>query len=111
MDDKAAVAAFPKFLRDLFLKKKDEKEQINVISHKIDGASLYEDAKVLLYPVIVKMILIRKWTENDLGKRPAYINATTGLSPNAMVDLPDDDVTFMKQEHDKIPNASLVSMS
>ena len=80
----------------------------DVISHAIKYTFLYEDAEVLLYPALVKTIRTRKWTAKDLRKRPEYINAAAGIYPYNMVDLSDDDIAFMQQEHENIPNASLV---
>ena len=69
---------------------------------------MYEDAEVPLYPSLVKMILTRKWTGNDLGRRPAYIHAAAGLSP---LDLSEEDVALMQQDYDDLTNASSVSPS
>ena len=107
-DNEAADEVLPKWFRDLFTKYQDDKYWDHTISHEIEQTFLYEDAKVLLYPALMKMILTRKWTENDMGECPAYINAAARLSPYAMVDLSDDDVELMKQEYEEIINASLV---
>ena len=111
LDASAPDAAFPKWFRDLFAKNQDEKDRAHIISHAIARTFMYEDAEVPLYPSLVKMILTRKWTGNDLGRRPAYIHAAAGLSPFAMVDLSEDDVALMQQDYDDLTNASSVSPS
>jgi hypothetical protein len=111
LDASAPDAAFPKWFRDLFAKNQDEKDRAHIISHAIERTFMYEDAEVPLYPSLVKMILTRKWTGNDLGRRPAYIHAAAGLSPFAMVDLSEDDVALMQQDYDDLTNASSVSPS
>ena len=57
------------------------------------------------------MILTRKWTANDLGQCPACIHAAAGLSPYAMVDVSEDDVALMQQDHDDQASVSSVSTS
>jgi len=111
LDASAPDAAFPKWFRDLFAKNQDEKDRAHIISHAIERTFMYEDAEVPLYPSLVKMILTRKWTGNDLGRRPAYIHAAAGLSPFAMVDLSEDDVALMQQDYDDLTSASSVSPS
>ena len=111
LDASAPDAAFPKWFRDLFAKNQDEKDRAHIISHAIERTFMYEDAEVPMYPSLVKMILTRKWTGNDLGRRPAYIHAAAGLSPFAMVDLTEDDVALMQQDYDDLISASSVSPS
>ena len=92
-------------------KKQYDKERAYLISHGIERTLLYDDSEVPIYLALVKMILKRKWTENDMGKHSAYINAADKLSPYDMMDLSDNDVVCMQQEHEDIINTYFLSTS
>ena len=111
LNDESTDVALPKWFRYLIGKNQDEKYQAHIISHAIERTFLYDYAEVPLYPEFMKVILTRKWTENDLVKHSAYINDAAGISPYSMMDLSSDDVESMQQEHEEIINASLVSTS
>ena len=109
LDDEAENAAFPKWFQGLFVKNQDETYQAHVISNTIERNFRYEDSEVPLYPALVKIILTCKWSADDLGKCPAYINAAAGLSPYTMVDLSNYNMACIQQELEDIFNESLVS--
>lgn len=102
---------FPKWYRDIFAKNQDEKDKALVVAHAIGKSFIFEDAEVPLYPALLKMILKRDWTGQDVGKRAALAHAAKGLSPFAMVDLTEDDVAYMQQEDDDLKYATTVSAS
>lgn len=65
-----------------------------------------------MYPsLILKMILKRDWTASDVRKRAALVHAAKGMSPFGMVDLSEEDVATMTQEHDDLAGASSVSIA
>ena len=49
--------AFPIWYRDLFAKHQDEKDKGLILAAAIDPSFMFDDAEVLLYPSLVKMIL------------------------------------------------------
>jgi len=59
---------FSKWYRDLFAKHQDEKDKGFILAAAIDKSFMFDDAKVPLYPSIVKMILKRDWTASDVVK-------------------------------------------
>ena len=95
-----AEETLPKWYRDLFHRHQDEKDKQNIITSAIKQTSFFEDAEVPLYPALVKMILKQDWLAGDLGKWAAYVNATKGISPFAMLDMTEEDVAIMTEEYD-----------
>ena len=102
---------FPKWFRDLFDKHQDDISKNQLIADAIDATWIMEDADVPMYPTLLRMIRQRNWTGGDLGKRPALVNASAGLSPFAMMDLTEEDVAEMKLTWDDLTSATTVSAS
>ena len=48
---------------------------------------------------------------SDIGKRVALVNAARVLSPFVIVDLTEEDVALIQQDHEDLLNASLLSTS
>jgi hypothetical protein len=103
--------AFPKWFRDIFAKNLDTKDKTIILGSAIESSYVFEDAEVPLYPTLLKMILSRDWTGQDVAKRPALATAAKGLSPFAMMEFSEDEVAFMQQEYDDLKHASSVSAS
>ena len=57
----------------------------------------------------MKEIVKRDWTALYIEKREDLVNTERGLSPFAMVDLIEEDMGLMQQDHKDLLNASLVS--
>ena len=93
----------------MFEKRQDEKEKTQVIAIEIEKCYIFDGAEVPLYPTLVKKIVKRDWTESDIRKREALVNAERGLSPFLMGYLIEEDVVLMKQYHEYLLNLSLVS--
>ena len=104
-----AEETLPKWYRDLFHRHQDEKDKQNIITSAIKQTSFFEDAEVPLYPALVKMILKQDWLAGDLGKWAAYVNATKGISPFAMLDMTEEDVAIMTEEYDDMTRATSVT--
>ena len=102
-------SAFPRWFKDLFEKNQDDKDKMGVLSQAIESSFYYDEAEVLLYPTLLKMILKRDWTSGDIGKRAALVNATKGLSPFAMVDMTEEDVAIMMESHVDMENATTLT--
>jgi len=102
---------FPKWYRDIFAKNQDDKDKSLIIANAIGKSFMFEDAEVPLYPSLLKMILKRDWTGQDVGKRAALAHTAKGLSPFAMVDLTEDDVACMQQEADNLRSATTITAS
>jgi len=102
---------FPKWYRDIFAKNQDDKDKSLIIANAISKSFMFEDAEVPLYPSLLKMILKRDWTGQDVGKRAALAHTAKGLSPFAMVDLTEDDVACMQQEADDLRSATTIMAS
>jgi len=102
---------FPKGYRDIFEKHLDDVSKAQIIATAVERNWIIEDAEVPLYPGLIKTIMKRDWTASDLGKRAALVNAAKGLSPFAMVDLSDEDVAEMMQDHDDMLSATHISAS
>jgi len=60
--------SFPKWYRDIFAKNQDDKDKSLIITNPISKSFMFEDAKVPLYPSLLKMILKRDWIGQDVGK-------------------------------------------
>jgi len=102
---------FPKWYRDIFAKNQDhDKDKSLIIANAIGKSFMFEDAEVPLYPSLLKMILKRDWTGQDIGKRVVLAHAAKGLSPFAMVDLTEeDDVACMQQEADDLRSTTTIT--
>ena len=106
----AGDKCFPRWFRDIFAKHQDDVSKAQLIAECIDATWILEDVEVPLYPALLKTIRTRNWTAQDLGKRAALVNATSGLSPFAMVDLTEDDIAEMTQASTDLANATSVSI-
>ena len=93
----AGDECFPRWFRDIFAKHQDDVSRAQLIAECIEAMWILEDTEVLLYPALLKTIRTRNWTAQDLGKRAALVNATSGLLPFGMVDLTEDDIAEMTQ--------------
>ena len=109
LPETADEAAFPKWYRDIFEKNHDEKDKIDIICSQVEASYFYDDAEVPLYPALAKMILKRDWTAGDIGKRAAYVNATKGISPFAMMDLTEEDVAIMREDFEDMAAATTLT--
>ena len=109
LPDTADEAAFPKWYRDIFEKNHDEKDKIDIVCSQVEASYFYDDAEVPMYPALAKMILKRDWTAGDIGKRAAYVNATKGLSPFAMMDLTEEDVALMREDFEDMAAATTLT--
>ena len=94
-----------------FAKHQDEKDKAQVISTAIGKCYVFDYAEVPLYPTLAKIIVNRYWTASDIVKMAALVNAARFLSPFLVVDLTEEDVALIQQEHKNLINASLVSTS
>ena len=110
IDADAGDECFPRWFRDIFAKHQDDISKAQLIAECIDATWILEDAEVPLYPALLKTIRTRNWTAQDLGKRAALVNAASGLSPFAMVDLTEDDIAEMTQASTDLANATSVSI-
>ena len=95
----------------MFEKHQDEKYKAQVIATAIKKVYIFDEADVLLYPNLVNTIVKRDWAASDIGNRAALVNAARGLSPFEMVDLTEEDMELMQQNHEDLLNTSLVSTS
>ena len=69
------------------------------------------DAEVPLHPTLVNKIEKRDWTASDIGKIAALINEARGISTFVMVDLTEEDLALMQQDHEYMLNTARVSTS
>ena len=90
----AGDECFPKWFKDMFGKHMDEVTKAMSIATAVKRNFVINDAQVLLYPALTKITMKRDWT----GSGAALVNAAKGLSPFAMVDLTEEDVTKMTQD-------------
>ena len=111
IDQAAGDEAYPKWFRDIFAKNLDEKDRIIIIASAIEKSVMFEDAEVPLYTALLKMILKRDWTASDVGKRAALMHAAKGLTAFAMMDLSEEDIATMAQDHDDLAGASAVTVA
>ena len=95
-----------KMLQGVFCK--TSRQKIKITGH---SQNIFNDAYVLLYPTLVKIIVKRDWTASYIVNRVSLVNATTVLSPFMMVDLTEEDVALIQQDHEDLLNASLLSTS
>ena len=88
-----------------------ERAKFQVISTAIKKCYISNDADVPLYSTLLKKIVERDWTASDIVNSAALVNSEIGLSPFAMIDLTEEDVALMKQDHEYLLNTSLLSKS
>jgi len=100
-----------KWYRDIFAKNQDDKDKSLIIANSIGKSFMFEDTEVPLNPSLLKMILKRDWTGQDVGKRAALAHTAKGLSQFAMVDLTEDDVACMQQEADDLRSTTTITAS
>ena len=95
-------------VKELLVKHQYKKYKAWVIATAIEKCYIFDNAGVPLYPTLVKTVLKRDWTSSDTGKRSALVNSERGLSPFVMVDLIEEYMALMHQDHKYLLNASLV---
>jgi len=98
-------------VQDIFARNQERKDKALVVANAISKSFIFEDAEVPLYPSLLRMILKRDWTGQDVGKRATLAHNARGLSPFKMVDLTEDDVTYMQQEDNDLKYATTVLAS
>ena len=108
LEAEAGDKCFPQWFCDIFAKHQDDVIKAQLIAEYIGATWILEDAEVPLYLPLLKTIRTRNWTAQDLGKRVALVNATSRLSPFAMVDLTEDNIAEMTQVSTDLANATSV---
>ena len=111
LEDTAGDEQFTKCYKDLFANYQDKKDKAQVIAIEIEKCYIFDDVEVLLYSTILNNIIKKDWKSSDIRKRAVLGNSTRGLLPFAMVDLTEEDVAIMQQDHEYLLSASLVSTS
>ena len=111
LDYTAGDECLPKWYKDLFAKHQDEKDKAQVIATAIVKCHIFDDAEVPLYPTLVKTTVKKDWTASDIRKRATLVNVVMGLSPFTMLDMTEEVVALMQQDHEDLLNASLISTS
>jgi hypothetical protein len=81
-----------------------------VIGKHIRDNYKYDDAEVPLTNNIIKTMISRSWNGGESNiNRPALLNATSGLTPFAVLDLTEDEVAAINDEDDALQAASHVT--
>ena len=81
-----------------------------VIGKHIRDNYKYDDAEVPLTNNIIKTMISRAWNGGESNiNRPALLNATSGLTPFAVLDLTEDEVAAINDEDDALHAASHVT--
>ena len=74
--------------------------------------SYFEDADVPMAAQLLKMIMKRAWTGKYVNiNRPSLKHSINNLSPFTMLDLNEEEVTWINDEQYLIASASLVSVA
>ena len=82
-----------------------------LVRKQIMNNTYFNDAEVPLTLQLLKTVVKRAWTRKDGNiNRPSLLHAMDRLTPFAMLDLNEDQVSFLNDEQDLLTKASLVSV-
>ncbi len=105
----AQFESLPAWFQKLFEKNLTDEEKTIIVSNELEKRTFYDEAEIPIYPELLRTIIKRTWTAQDLGKRSAYANAAKGVTPFAMIDLSDNDVAEMYMTAADVSQATYVT--
>ena len=101
----------PSWYLNLFNKHQDDKDRDHIVANVLNGTLRFEDAEIPVYPELKKVILKRNWVGGEAGGTPKFAYACYGLTPFAMLDLTEDQISQMEFDHQFITDSSIVTPS
>lgn len=101
--------AFPHWYRDIQARHLDDKDKLNIIADTLRTTVIFDDAKVPVYPELLKTVKNRDWVASDLGPIASFLNAAKGLSPLGMIDFTLEDIAVMVNEDQDLREANNIA--
>ena len=99
----------PLWYISLFNKHQDDKDRDHIVANVLNGTLRFEDAEIPVYPELKKMILKRNWVGGEAGGTPKIAYACYGLTPFAMLELTEDQISQMEFDQQFITDSSTVT--
>ena len=101
----------PMWYLSLFNKHQDDKDRDHIVADVLNGTLRFEDAEIAVYPELKKVILKRNWVGGEAGGSPKFAYACYGLTPFAMLDLTEDQISQMEFDQQFLTDSSTVTPS
>ena len=102
-------SVLPLWYINLFNKHQDDKDRDHIVANVLNGTLRFEDAEIPVYPELKKMILKRNWVGGEAGGTPKIAYACYGLTPFAMLELTEDQISQMEFDQQFITDSSTVT--
>lgn len=90
----------PMWIHQLFQKNQTDNDKDLIVAGVLAQKGRFDEERIPIYHELKKMVAQRKWTGGEAGGNPKLAYACYGLTPFAMLDLTEDEISQMDFDHD-----------